>query len=136
MNTLTHYSAKAVIADAHPDGWIEVVFSGLIDARAFAALQSAVMRRLCGAQAVVLRYDRAAIMVSQAQPIDVPAYEGAPVIAAVVTAAHLAIATQYAEGLGKLGAIAAVFSDTPAQIVLAHQWAARHAPASRSRSPA
>ena len=135
MPTFTHHSAKAVISPKDVNGLQEVFFTGLIDARSFACLQSRVMRHLSGTRAVVLRYDHAALMLSESQPIDASAYENAPVLAAVVKAAFLPMASQYAAKLGRLGVIAAVFSDSSAQIALAHQWAARHMLASRSKSP-
>ncbi|MDB5887047.1 MAG: hypothetical protein JWR74_3218 [Polaromonas sp.] len=133
MPTFTYHSAKAVVAEPALSGLVEVFFTGLLDSRSFATLQTAVMLHVSGAPAVVLHYDKAVVAVSQAQPIDSGAYLNAPVMAIVVGQDYVAMASAYATGLGYLGVIAAVFSDSAAQIRLAHQWASRHVPELRPR---
>jgi len=107
------------------DGLCEVVYTGPITPAAFSVLKAGVLRETRCASSMVLRMDRAMVMLDDDAQADVAPYAGDLPPAAVVSCVErYAYWREYARRLAALGVMRAVF--LPDHLELARLWARRH----------
>lgn len=104
----------------------EVVYTGPITRSVFSKLKAAVLNETRGASALVVRMDRAMVLLDQEAHDDVEPYAGDLPPAAVVSSPdRFAFWNEYARRLAGVGVMRAVF--LPNHLELARLWARRHA---------
>lgn len=106
-------------------GLCEVVYTGPLTRSGYSALRAGVLRETEKARALVLRMDRAMVLLDDDPHADVAPYLGDEPPAALVSSAdQFAYWNEYARRLAAVGVMRAVFLSS--RLELARLWAERH----------